>query len=65
MTEQGFWGALRAVGITKRGRSSARQWLGQNRSDEVFPICDPSFLTAEMMEAEVARLTALYGNTTH
>lgn len=65
MTEEGFWGALRAAGITPRRRCSDRQFLGQNRSNDVFPINDPVCLTPEMRKAEAERIIAVNGDTTH
>lgn len=65
MTEEGFWGALRAAGITKQARLTPSQYLGQNRDREVVPIPDTADWEPEQREVTAARLIENYGSTCH
>lgn len=60
MTQEQYWGALKAAGITAGGRLTQRSFFATNRHGEKFTVADPATLTPTERQAAADWTTSLY-----
>jgi hypothetical protein len=56
---QGYWGQLRAWGITPTRRLSNESWIGTDRDGQTLHIDDPEWMTAKERGAALSAIAMI------
>lgn len=60
VSSDGYWGQLKAWGITKTRRLSEQSWIGVDRHGQPLHIEDPDWMTPQERAAALAAIAARY-----